>query len=105
MLLPTLEWARRSLHPIKDNQEQQSCGSVIPIIDSEHIMLSLRMAHWSALLYQQVLQSTSSNARYLGMAVTTSQAIMVVFMYVSLLDGKQPVLIQYRVMALLLLCH
>jgi hypothetical protein len=80
MLLPMPGWARQSSQHIKGKQEQLSCGFVIPITGSEHIMLFLRMARWSALLCQQVPQSTSFSVRRLAMADTTSQAITVLFM-------------------------
>jgi hypothetical protein len=104
-LLPMLEWVHQSSPPIKDKQEQLSYGFMIPVTDSEHIMLCPKMERWFASLCQRARQSTNFSAQYLGMVDITLQAITVVFMYVSCLDLQQSALIKRRVMALLLLCR
>lgn len=104
-LLPMLEWVHQLSPHIKGKQEQLSYGFMIPVTDSEHIMLCPKMERWFVSPYQRARQSTNFNAQYLGMVDITLQAITVMFMYVYCLDLPQPALIKRRVMALLLLCR
>jgi len=104
-LLPMLEWVHQLSPHIKGKQEQLSYGFMIPVTDSEHIMLCPKMERWSVSPCQRARQSTNFSAQYLGMVDIISQAITVVFMYVYCLDLQQSALIKRRVMALLLLCR
>lgn len=104
-LLPMLEWVHQSSPHIKGKQAQLSYGFMIPVTDSEHIMLCPKMERWSVSPCQRVRQSTSFSAQYLEMVDIVLQAITVVFMYAYCFGLQQTALIKRRVMALLLLCR